>query len=365
MDVDRLAVQQLAQRAHPLTGALVARRRLERLARDVRRDDVDRQASAGELVDRRQLTSELREPHLAHAHGQQQVDVLGVRGDGRRERGGVDAQAVPGRQQHVVEAVAVGGAHDVGAVFPGTGQRRIGDSEEFVVVVAQGAEPGDLRNVRFADRTHALSSVISRLRQDFCGPVTRIFVANDDGRVGWSITAGAHPRTPGRSGTRRGGRAGRRAQSTEPAIRWGFWDPMIATGADGCARTKASAMARAIDVSRSASASSTPSSSGVTPSPVASAPPASGLQASGTTPRLHAVVERAVAHRFQSACRELGLGGHQREREVRRQCLDLGDRVVGDADLTDLAGVAQFGERLRPRRRDGCTGRDGGSGRGR
>ena len=98
--------------------------------------------------------------------------------------------------------------------------------------------------------------------------------------------------------------------------------------------------------SRSARASITPSSSGATPSPVASAPPASGLQASGTTPVAHAVVERAVAHRFESQSpRTRAACVAERERKVGRQRVDLGDRVVRDADLADLAGVTEFSER--------------------
>ena len=98
--------------------------------------------------------------------------------------------------------------------------------------------------------------------------------------------------------------------------------------------------------SRSARASITPSSSGVTPSPVASAPPASGLQASGTTPvcmQWSNVPSRIGSSRSR---RELGLGGDERKRKVGRQRFDLGDRVVRDADLADLAGVTQLGERF-------------------
>ncbi len=111
--VDRLAVQQLTQRLHPLAGALVPGRRFEFLTGDVGRDDVDAQSTIGELIDGGELAGELRQPHLAHPHGEQQVDLLGVGGARCGERGGVDAEGVPRRQQHVVEAVAIGGADDV------------------------------------------------------------------------------------------------------------------------------------------------------------------------------------------------------------------------------------------------------------
>ena len=101
----------------------------------------------GELVDRGELTGELWQPHLAHADREEQVDLLGVGGDRRGEGGRVDAERVSRRQQHVVEAGAVGGPDDVGTVLPAARERRVGNAEELVVVVAQRAEPRDLGNV--------------------------------------------------------------------------------------------------------------------------------------------------------------------------------------------------------------------------
>ena len=64
------------------------------------------------------LTGQLGQPHLAHPHGEQQVDLLGVGGDRSRERRGVDAEVVARWQQDVVEAAAISGLDDVTAVFP-------------------------------------------------------------------------------------------------------------------------------------------------------------------------------------------------------------------------------------------------------
>ena len=139
------AVEQLAQRPHPLAGALVAGRRLERFAGDVGRDDVDRQPPVGELVDRRQLAGELRQPHLTHPHGEQQVDACRCawrsprrtrwsRSPVRIPTGAARCRTRCGRRCLTMSAQCV----------PGTGERRIGHAEELVVVVAQCAEPRDL-----------------------------------------------------------------------------------------------------------------------------------------------------------------------------------------------------------------------------
>ena len=73
--------------------------------------------------------------------------------------------------------------------------------------------------------------------------------------------------------------------------------------------------------------------------------------ASEWTPRyggdaeLHALVEGAIAHRVQAMSRELGLVGGDWKVEVFLQSCDLGQGVVGNADLPDFAGDAQFRER--------------------
>ena len=92
--------------------------------------------------------------HLAHAHREQQIDLLGLGGDSGRKRSRIDAERVTRREEHVVEAVAVGGLHDVAAVCPRAGERRVGLAKELVVVVTQGAEPRNFRDVRVADGTH-------------------------------------------------------------------------------------------------------------------------------------------------------------------------------------------------------------------
>jgi hypothetical protein len=56
----------------------------------------------------------------------------------------VDAEGVARRQEHVVEAVAIGGGDDVAAVRPTRGESRVGLAEELVVVVAERSKPGDL-----------------------------------------------------------------------------------------------------------------------------------------------------------------------------------------------------------------------------
>jgi hypothetical protein len=93
------------------------------------------------MVSRRELPGELREPRLAHPYREQQVDLLGVRRDRSRERRGVDAEGVSRRQQHVVETVPICRDDDVTAVFPRARERRIRDTQELVVVVAERAEP--------------------------------------------------------------------------------------------------------------------------------------------------------------------------------------------------------------------------------
>ena len=155
VEVDRFAVQQCAEDLHPLQRPLVPRGRFERLPRDVGGDDVDGQATVQHLVDGGQLPGQLWNPHLAHAHGAQQLHVADLGGDRAGEGDGVDSQLIAGRQQDVVVAGPVRRQGDVAAVFVAGLQRRIRLSEELVIVVAQGAEPGNLhRRRRVADGRH-------------------------------------------------------------------------------------------------------------------------------------------------------------------------------------------------------------------
>ncbi len=144
---DALAVEQRAQYVHDLERARVPGRRLQRRPGEVGGDDVDRQPAAEDLVDGRQLTRELRRPHLAHPHREQQLHPPQQRRDPGRECDRVDPHRVAGGQQQVVVAAGLGGERDVAAVRPAGLERRVADPEELVVVVAQRGEPGDLEFV--------------------------------------------------------------------------------------------------------------------------------------------------------------------------------------------------------------------------
>jgi hypothetical protein len=137
-------VQQCPKDLHPLQRAPIPRAGLERLTGDVGGDDVDREATAEDLVERGELAGELGHPELAHPDRREQPHPTDLGGDGRGEGDRVDPEGVAGRQQDVVVAQLVGGEHDVAAVRIAGLQRRVGLAQELVVVVAQRAEPGDL-----------------------------------------------------------------------------------------------------------------------------------------------------------------------------------------------------------------------------
>ena len=141
---DVLAVQQVAQHAHDLERAAVPRRRLQCLAGQVRGDDVDGQPAAEHLVDGGELARELRRPHLAHPHRDQQPHPPQQRRDPGCECDRVDAHRVAGRQQEVVVAGFLGRERDAPAVLPARQQGAVRHAEKLVVVVAERGEPGDL-----------------------------------------------------------------------------------------------------------------------------------------------------------------------------------------------------------------------------
>ena len=236
--------------------------------------------------------------------------LLGVGGDGGGEGGGVDAQLVARRQQHVVEPEPVGGLHDVAAVRPRAGERRVGDAEELVVVVAQGAT-----------RTHGRSRSVT-------GMAVTSFGGLDDAR------------------RRRPGRASTSSAASEAAMRSGRCVPMIATGRDGWARTNASATVAAVD----ALALGEPVEHGeqLGPHAVAGGQPAAGERAPHQRRRRRRACRRRTCRRAAGRGATAEYSGwlrDERERQVGLQRVDLGRRVVGDADLADLALVAQRGER--------------------
>ena len=141
--VQRLAVQQRLQYAHGFDRARIARARRQLLAGHVGGDDVHRQPTSEDAVDRGDLARQLRRPHLADPHGHQEAHALQHRRDRRGEGGGVDAQLVARGQQDIVEAASFGLQDDVSAVLPARLQRRVGHAEELIVVVAECGEPGD------------------------------------------------------------------------------------------------------------------------------------------------------------------------------------------------------------------------------
>ncbi len=190
--VERLAVEQGLEDPHRLDRAGVARRGGHRFARHVGGDDVDLQSATRHPVDRGDLARELRWPGFADAHRHQQIDPARRGGDRSGEGGGVDAQRITGRQQHIVEPAGFRLHDDVAAMLPARPELRVGHAEEFIIVVAQGGEPADLarrtrghgsRSPRDAINTSyqlwrvqrgLKASAISAMRVTFCVPTIGI-----------------------------------------------------------------------------------------------------------------------------------------------------------------------------------------------
>ena len=141
VEVEAFAPHQRANRCHHLESPSVTSGSVERLARHLRRDDVDRESAAEGVVEGGELTSELRCPYLAAAHGDEQPDPRGERGDGRSKRHGVDAEGIAGRKEDVIETGTFGVEDDVATVFPAAAQVGPRHSQLFVVVVAECPEP--------------------------------------------------------------------------------------------------------------------------------------------------------------------------------------------------------------------------------
>ncbi len=231
---------------------------------------------------------------------------LGVRSDRRSERRGVDAERVARREQYVVEAVAVGGANDVRAVLPGTGERRVGDAEELVVVVAQCAEPRDLGDVGSVDGAHGSGTPSEAWMIEY---------------TSWRDSS-----TP--------------RAAAEPVMRSGVCEPMMATGADRVGEHEGDGDRRAIDALAFGQRVDHLEQFGA--NTLAGGEAAAAERAPGHRhgAGAHAGVERAVAQRIEVHRGVLGLVGGDRERQVGGKRFDLGWRVVRDADLADLALVA-------------------------
>jgi hypothetical protein len=141
VEVDWLAVEQVPQNLYDLQGAAVPGSRFQALAGQVGGDDIDRQAPVEQLIDRGELPSELRRPHLPHPHRDQQLHPAQQRGDPGGERDRVDAHRVARRQQQVVVSGLFRAERDVAAVFPARLQPAIRHAEKLVIVVAQRGKP--------------------------------------------------------------------------------------------------------------------------------------------------------------------------------------------------------------------------------
>ena len=146
--IERLAIEDGLEDLHDLDGAGIARRRRHGLARHVRRDDVDRQPPFGNPVERRDLPRQLRRPGFADPYRHQQPDAPGQRRDRPCKNRRVDAKRIARGQQHIVEAALFGGEHDVAAMLPARFQRRIGQPQKFIIIIAQRRKPADFTRAR-------------------------------------------------------------------------------------------------------------------------------------------------------------------------------------------------------------------------
>ena len=260
-----------------------------------------------------------------------------------------EAAAGSGRRRAQVEAW-----HRHPGVQAGSGRR--GRGRGTTAGGRRHATRGVVTGWRWRDRrVHRLPIVVDQVRSRRHSPCER--------RVG--LRGAVRPRRPATmayTSLRSSVDAERRAG---PAIRSVVWEPTIATGRrDGRARTPAP-RSPGRRLRRGAMPSSISSSSGRTPSPVASRPPPSGLQTIGDDATLHALVERPVADRVEVRCRVLRLGRHERERRGARPVQRPG-RGCGSTPRPRGSCPRRGAWRAsRPPPRDGRTGRDGGSGRGR
>jgi hypothetical protein len=95
------------------------------------------------VIDGGERPREHGRPDLAHAEGDELIDLGGLGGHG----GGKGERVLPGDpaggQEDVLIAKRVGLADDVAAVLVAGAEGAVGDAEEFVVVRAKGGEPGD------------------------------------------------------------------------------------------------------------------------------------------------------------------------------------------------------------------------------
>ena len=151
--VDRLAVEELAQDGHGFHGAGVARGGGQGFAGEIRRDDVDGEPAAEDLIDGGDLAGELGQPHLADAHRHQQTDAAHLGGDGGGKRCGVKTERIARGEEDVVKPACFGLQHDVPAMLPGGLQLRVRLTEELVIVVAQRREPADFAGTAHGSRS--------------------------------------------------------------------------------------------------------------------------------------------------------------------------------------------------------------------
>ena len=115
----------------------------------------------------------------------------------------VDPERIAGGQQQVVEPELLGLKRDAPAVLVAGAQLRVGHAQELVVVIAQGAEPGDLAGRE--SLVHGSGSPREAVRTAYQSSRDHVT----------------------------------RSASAASRMRAGSWLPTMGTGRDGCARIQA------------------------------------------------------------------------------------------------------------------------------